>query len=203
MDSQKGMKPVKRATTKPARKANKPIQKNKIFPQNEQKATMKALKTKKEVLFTNFNNILAAVLNDPTLWTKPEFQPLHGFSAKVIGNPQMFAHALPNSHEKKKFDGPSKHPPLTKGLTRSLYARQTISNNSKLIVIVMAMSQKFHQFNILDTNICTPVKQFTMAVIDGDGKLLTLKADTSLNQSMGLVEKGNVLRLTVFVPIYV
>jgi hypothetical protein len=66
----------------------------------------------------------------------------------------------------------------------------------------MAMSQKFRQFNILDTTICTPVKQFTMAVIDGDNKLLTLKVDTSLNQSMGLVEKGNVLRLTVFVPIY-
>ncbi len=65
---------------------------------------MKALE-EKEVLFPTFNNILAAVLKDPTLWTKPEFQPLHNFSTTVIGNPQMVAHALPNSHEKKKFDG--------------------------------------------------------------------------------------------------
>jgi hypothetical protein len=81
MDSKTGKKPVKRATTKPARKANKPIQKNKIiprneFPRNEQKATVNALE-EKEVLFTNFNNILAAVLKDPTLWTKPEFQSEH------------------------------------------------------------------------------------------------------------------------------
>jgi hypothetical protein len=54
MDSQKGKKPVKRATTKPARKANKPIQKNKIIPQNEKKVTAKALE-EKEILFTNFN----------------------------------------------------------------------------------------------------------------------------------------------------
>jgi hypothetical protein len=120
----------------------------------------------------------------------------------VIGNPQMVAHALPNSHEKKKFDGPSKHPRPTNGLARSLYARQTVSNNSKLIVIAMAMSQKFRQFNSLDTNICTPVKQFTMALIDGDNKVLMLKVDTSLKQSMGLLEKGNSLRLTVFVLIY-
>jgi hypothetical protein len=104
----------------------------------------------------------------------------------------MFAHALPNSHEKKKLDGPSKHPPPIKGLARSIYARQTISNNSIIIVIVMGMSQKFHQFYILDTNICTPVKQFTMAVIDGDDKLLMIKVDTSLNQSIGLVRKATV-----------
>jgi hypothetical protein len=162
---------------------------------------VKALE-EKEVLFTDFNNILARVLKDPTLWTKPELQPLGDFSTMVIGNTQMFAHVLPNSHEKKKFDSPSKHPLPTKGLARSIYARQTSSNNSKLIVIVMAISQKFHRFNILDTNICTPVKQFTMAVIDGVKKLLTLKVDTNLNQSMGLIEEGNVLHLTVFVPIY-
>ena len=94
---------------------------------------------------------------------------------------------MPNSYEKKKVGGPSKHPPSTKGLARSLYARQSISNNSKLMVIVMVISQKFAQFNIFDTIICIPVKQFTIAVIDGDNKLLTLKVDTSLNQSMGLV----------------
>ena len=80
MDSEKGKKPVKRAAKKPASKANKPI---KIIPRNEQKATVKALE-EKEVLFTNFNNILAAVLKDPTLWTKPEFQPLRDFSTTVI-----------------------------------------------------------------------------------------------------------------------
>jgi hypothetical protein len=39
-------KPVKRATTKPARKANKPIQMNKIIPRNEQKARVKAMDEK-------------------------------------------------------------------------------------------------------------------------------------------------------------
>jgi hypothetical protein len=41
-----------------------------------------------------------------------------------------------------------------------------------------------------------------MAVIDGDNKLLTLKVNTSLNQSMGLAEKGNLLHLKVLVRIY-
>jgi hypothetical protein len=36
---------------------------------------VKALE-EKEVLFRNFNNILPAVFKDPTLWKKPEFQPL-------------------------------------------------------------------------------------------------------------------------------
>jgi hypothetical protein len=68
----------------------------------------------------------------------------------VISNPQMFAHPLPDSLEKKKLDSPSKHPLPTKGLARSLYARETISN-SELIVVVMAISQKFRQFNITNT----------------------------------------------------
>jgi hypothetical protein len=186
-------KPAKRAKPRPNKLA-------KAIPRNEQKAMVKALE-EKEVLFTNFNNILAAVLKDPTLWTKHEFQPLRDFTTTVISNPCMFAHALPDSLEKKKLDCPSKHPPPTKGLARSLYARETISN-SELIVVVTAISQKFRQFNIANTTMCTSIKQFTMAVIDGDEELLTLKVDTSLNQSMGLVEKGSVLRLTVFVPIY-
>jgi hypothetical protein len=88
-----------------------------------------------------------------------------------------------------------------KGLTKCLYARETISN-SELILLVTAISQKFCQFNIKEATMCTPVKQFTMTVIDGDEELLTLKVYTSLNQSMGLVEKVSVLHLTVFVPIY-
>jgi hypothetical protein len=39
-----------------------------------------------------------------------------------------------------------------------------------------------------------------MDVLDGDEEILTLKVDTSLNQSMSLVEKGSVLHLTAFVP---
>ena len=84
---------------------------------------VKALE-EKEVLFTNFNNILGAVLKDPTLWTKPEFQPLRDFTTTIISNPQKFTHALPDSLEKKKLDGPSKHPPFSKGIARSLYARE-------------------------------------------------------------------------------
>jgi hypothetical protein len=46
MDSEKGKKPVKRVAKKPATRANKPIhQKNKIIPQNKQKATVKAVTT--------------------------------------------------------------------------------------------------------------------------------------------------------------
>jgi hypothetical protein len=41
-----------------------------------------------------------------------------------------------------------------------------------------------------------------MAATYGNDKLLMLKVDTSLNQSMGLFEKYNVLYLTVFVPKY-
>jgi hypothetical protein len=41
-----------------------------------------------------------------------------------------------------------------------------------------------------------------MDAIDGDDDFVMLKVDTSLNQSMGLVEKGSVLHLTVCVPIY-
>jgi hypothetical protein len=41
-----------------------------------------------------------------------------------------------------------------------------------------------------------------MAVIDGNEELLTLEVDTSVNQSMGLVETGSVLRLTVVVHTY-
>jgi hypothetical protein len=36
---------------------------------------------------------------------------------------------------------------------------------------------------------------------DGDNEFLTLKVDTSLNESMGLIQKGSVLRLTAFVPV--
>jgi hypothetical protein len=100
-----------------------------VIPQNEQKArTVKALYLEeKQVLFQNFNNILPAVSIDPTLWTKPEFQPQRDFNATVIlGNPQIFAHALPNSHEKKKLDGPMKHPLHTKALTRSLSMRDKL-----------------------------------------------------------------------------
>jgi hypothetical protein len=70
----------------------------------------------------------------------------------------------------------------------------------------MAISQRFHQFNIANTTqeatMCTPVKQCTMTVIDGNKKLFPLKVDTSLNQSMELVEKGSMLCLAVFVPFY-
>jgi hypothetical protein len=87
-----------------------------------------------------------------------------------------------------------------KDLARSLYARQTISNNyDNLILIVTTTSQKFCQLNIADTTtICTPVKQFAMAVID---EHLMLKVNKSLNQRMGLVERGTVMHLTVFIPI--
>jgi hypothetical protein len=94
-------KPAKRTKHHPKKSAES-------IPKNEQKAMVKALE-EKEVLFANFNSILGAVLKDPTLWTKPEFQPLRDFTATIISNPQMFTHALPDSLEKKKLDGPSKH----------------------------------------------------------------------------------------------
>jgi hypothetical protein len=77
---------------KPAKRA-KPLRKklSKAVPRNEQKAMLKAIEDK-EVLFANFNNILAAVLKDSTLWTKPEFQQLRDFTATVKErNPQIFA----------------------------------------------------------------------------------------------------------------
>jgi hypothetical protein len=116
-------------------KRAKPLPKksSQAIPQNQQKAMVKALE-EKEVLFTNFNNILAAVLKDPTLWTKPQFEPLRNFTTTVIINPLLFVHALPNSVEKKKLDGPSDHPPPTRGLAKSLLARETISN-SELILL--------------------------------------------------------------------
>ncbi len=76
-------------------------------------------------------------MKDPTLWTKPEFQPLRDFTTTIISNPQKFAHALPDSLEKKKLDGPSTHPPFSKGVARSLYARETL-RDAELIVVVMA-----------------------------------------------------------------
>jgi hypothetical protein len=88
---------VKRATKKPLKTATL----SKVIPQNKQKAMVKAL-DEKQVLFQKFNKILAAVSKDPTLWTKPEFQPLRDFDTMVIGNPQMFAHVLPEIVTRKR-----------------------------------------------------------------------------------------------------
>jgi hypothetical protein len=40
-----------------------------------------------------------------------------------------------------------------------------------------------------------------MAGIDGDDEHLMLKVNKSLNQRMGLVKRGTVMHLTVFIPI--
>ena len=175
-------KPAKRAKHHPKKLAER-------IPRNEQKAMVKALE-EKEVLFSNFNNILGAVLKDPNLWTKPEFQPLRDFTTRVISNPEMFTRALPDSLEKNKLDGPSEHPPFSKGLTRSLHAIEAVSD-PELIAVVVAISQKFRSFNFENTTQeCTLVKQFTMTVLDGDDKTVTLKVIMSLNQSMRLVKKA-------------
>jgi hypothetical protein len=39
----------------------------------------------------------------------------------------------------------------------------------------------------------------TVTAIDGDNEFLMLTVDAGLNESMGLIEKGSVLRLTAFV----
>jgi hypothetical protein len=101
----------------------------------------------KEAFFPNFKSILGAVLKDPTLWTKPNFRQLRDFTTTIISNPQMFTHALPDSLEKKKLDSPSEHPPFSKGIAKSLYARESISD-PELIVVVVALSQKFRSFDI-------------------------------------------------------
>jgi hypothetical protein len=98
MDSQSFNKPaVKRATKKPLKRATL----FKVIPQNKQKAMVKALDEKQD-LFQKFNKMLAAVSTDPTIWTKPEFQPLRDFDTMIIGNPQMFVHALPEIVKRKR-----------------------------------------------------------------------------------------------------
>ena len=39
-------------------------------------------------------------------------------------NIYIYRDALPDSLEKRKLDGPSKHPPFSKGIARRLYARE-------------------------------------------------------------------------------
>ena len=55
----------------------------------------------------------------------------------------MFTHAQPDILVKKRMDGPSVHPQFSKGLTKSLYARETISGH-ELILVVVAISQTIH-----------------------------------------------------------
>ena len=84
-----------------------------------------------------------------------------------------------------------------------IYSSSQAVSDPELIVVGVAISQKFCSFKFENTmQEYTPVKQFTMTVLDGNDEMVTLKVDTSLNQSMSLIEKGPVLRLTAFVPIY-
>jgi hypothetical protein len=67
-----------------------------------------------------------------------------------------------------------------------------------MIVIVTATSQKFCQLNIADTTTCTPVKQLTMAVNNGDDEYLTLKVDPSLGlRKNRLRDRGAFLCCTI------
>jgi hypothetical protein len=164
--------------------------------QNEKKEEQRLLNT--------VNGFLSSIIENPTRWKDPLADGLRDFVSQVARDPKTFPINLP--HERSGELSPIGNqlvPKLSRGFVEAISSFETFSKGfcatflDQPIVQVIAMSVSKRMYRG-----CAYVVH-TLDVVDGDGKLLTVKADTALNRSLStLIHEGSIIELNYYSPIY-
>ena len=91
---------------------------------------------------------------------------------------------------------------LTRGFARAIAMGDTFAPNFSLF------HQPIVQVQVIAKSVATkyyndkPFKVHTLNVVDGDDKMVVVKVNTVLNDSVGLIQIGGVVQLTDYVPLY-
>jgi hypothetical protein len=151
--------------------------------------------------------IIDTIKKTPRLWLASFCDELRDFYRMVSGDPITYPPALPVSDSLPAGNDDSKLPSLTPGFATGIYARrydQFRSDAPVPVVKVMSIDIKHreHEYKAENRTTIHQQPQFTLHVTDGDGGVLTVRANSSLTYHMGMVKVGTLLKLLQYAPIY-
>ena len=145
------------------------------------------------------SNVTDAILENPQLWMKPEFDRLREFAYKTMGAPDLFP---PPPNIKTTPTSTSTNIQLSKGFISSVYSRQ-VQNRSSFsmnpIVLIGNISAEHKSARLVDIGSkMESVKKITFHAIDGDNDVIVIKLSTQLNNMSSLLYEGVCIELLNF-----
>ena len=105
-----------------------PVERTEPMDQCDEVKRDKVSHTKKESVLETIENITLEIVDDPSLWIKPEFGALRRFVHKVSSHPLVF---LPGINPLTSSTILAIHSStLSKGLIQGIYNRECLSRNN-------------------------------------------------------------------------
>jgi hypothetical protein len=190
----------KSSTKKTALKAPPPHATKARNTEKQEKETQKA---RDEVLGT-VESFLASIRKFPTLWLKKEFGFVRDFVTHVSNDPTTFPPnvstiILPTKTQSASLDHAEFC--LTKGFVNSVYDRSATTCIGQ-VLSSLPVVQVTHVTPQVTKHDGRKMIKYTINIADFGGDWLTLKVDTGLNNRVGCIEPGLVMRLVSYEPIY-
>jgi hypothetical protein len=166
---------------------------------DEEKARKEKAKSLK-LLISQVNEFHELVIENPSLWMRPELKGTRDFVEQVSHDPIHFPPNVPRFAVHEGIPTTSITPELTSGFAQQLYDGEICDHHdigSDFPVVVVTAIDCRH-FNVPLGNRSNQEKRYTLHVADGDDNIITVKVATQLNSLLGAVRLGTVLEIRSF-----
>ena len=156
----------------------------------------KALEAKRHKIINNVDNLTKAMLEEPSLWGRPEFNNLRKFVELVSNDPSKFPK---DSNMSSIVFKDNDETLLSIDFGKEIESGNTFNSNDvdfNPILQIINLSTKFRKFTLNSTEHAQ--KQVTLEVSDKSGHCLTVKMASQLNDVSGNLKSGCVIEIPMF-----
>lgn len=172
---------------------------------DEQKAAEDREKDKR-VMVRIAENVLGELLNNPPSWNDPSLSNVRSMVRRIGMDSATYPLSLGDVEEASNDSPPPSNINLSKGIGTSLYKREDMDMKDITLQITHCQDENVNAKlgGSVESNQTSdiPYRQWKLNAIDGDGTVITVRLDSTLNSEGKLLAAGAVIRVASAFAVY-